>query len=69
MPDPKAYDNKDDFISACIPKVLEEGTAKDQDQAVAICNSMWDDREEKSVRGASLNSKGNRHRRRKNHGK
>jgi len=44
MPDPKKYKDKDSFIKACIPMVLDEGTAKDNDQAVAVCNSMWDDR-------------------------
>lgn len=47
MPNPKDYNNKDDFIKACIPIVLKEGTAKDNDQAVAICNSMWDKKEMK----------------------
>lgn len=42
MPTPKKNEKKKDFIARCIPIVLEEGTAKDQDQAVAICNSIWD---------------------------
>lgn len=49
MPNAKDYDDKDEFLKICIPQVLEEGTAKDQDQAVAICNSMWDEREEKQM--------------------
>jgi hypothetical protein len=47
MPSPKDYDNKEDFIKACIPIVIKEGTAKDNNQAIAICNSMWDKKEMK----------------------
>ena len=42
IPTPNKGENKQDFISRCIPIVLEDKTAKDQDQAVAICNSLWD---------------------------
>lgn len=42
MPDPSSYNSKSKFMSACVPVVLEEGTAKSQKQAVAICNSMWE---------------------------
>lgn len=41
-PDPAGFDNKDDFFKACIPTMIDEG--KDQDQAVAACNAMWDSR-------------------------
>jgi len=40
---PKDGESRDDFIGRCVPVVLEEGTAKDQDQAVAICSSMYED--------------------------
>jgi len=43
MPTPQSGESKKDYISRCIPIVLEEGTAEDQDQAAAICNSMWDE--------------------------
>lgn len=43
-PDPADYDNKDDFVKACIPLVLEEGSAEGQDHAIAMCNSMWENR-------------------------
>lgn len=43
MPDPAGYTDKDEFMEACIPKVMEEG--KDQDQAVAQCNGMWESRQ------------------------
>jgi hypothetical protein len=41
VPDPKPGESRDDFVSRCIPIVIEDGTAEDGDQAVAICNSMW----------------------------
>jgi HK97 family phage major capsid protein/HK97 family phage prohead protease len=31
-------------MGRCIPVVLDDGTAEDQDQAVAICSQMWRDR-------------------------
>ena len=49
MPDPSEYDDKDKFMEVCIPKVLEDGTAKDNDQAVAICASMWEKKSIKAV--------------------
>ena len=48
MPEPKPNETQKDFVSRCIPIVLEEGTAKDNNQAVAICNSMY---EQKMQRG------------------
>lgn len=45
MPERHAGESHDDFVSRCIPIVIEDGTAKDQDQAVAICNSMWESAE------------------------
>lgn len=44
MPDVKPGESRKDFVSRCIPIVLEDETAKDQDQAVAICSQMWRDR-------------------------
>lgn len=43
MPTPHENESRDDFISRCIPIVLEDETAQDHDQAVAICNSMWEE--------------------------
>lgn len=37
---PNQGETKDDFISRCIPLLINEG--KEQDQAVAICSSLWD---------------------------
>jgi len=36
MPKPKKGQTKSEFLDLCIPQVLEEGTAKNQKQAVAI---------------------------------
>jgi hypothetical protein len=47
MPDPKNYDSKDEFVKACVPIVIKEGTAKDGAQATAICNSMWENKDTK----------------------
>lgn len=41
MPKPKPNESRDDYVARCIPIVLDEGTAEDQEQAVAVCDSMW----------------------------
>jgi len=41
MPTPHSGETQDEYISRCIPMVLNEGTAKDGSQAAAICHSMW----------------------------
>lgn len=43
-PVPREGEERDDFIERCIPIVLEDGTAEDQEQAAAICFSMWEER-------------------------
>lgn len=48
MPRPGSGEKKSDFISRCIPTALEDGTADDQEQAAAICYSMWDESKEAS---------------------
>jgi len=42
MPTPNPGESRDDFIERCIPIVIDEGTAQDNAQAVAICNSMFE---------------------------
>lgn len=49
MPDPKKGESKKDYMKRCVPHLKGEG--KDQDQAVAVCLSMWDRRNE-GIRGA-----------------
>lgn len=46
MPTPNPGESRDDFVSRCIPIVVEEGTP--QDQAEAICFSMYEDRKSES---------------------
>jgi len=41
MPEPRAGEKEKDFVERCIPVVLDDGTAKDGEQAAAICHSMW----------------------------
>lgn len=41
MPSPRKNESQKDFVSRCIPIVMEEGTAEDNEQAAAICFSMW----------------------------
>ena len=39
MPEPNSYENEEEFMGVCVPKMIKEGKA--QDQAVAACMSMW----------------------------
>lgn len=41
-PHPKT-ETRQEFLDRCIPTVLDDGSAKDSDQAVAMCSSMWED--------------------------
>src|SRR5262245_21802159 len=59
MPTPKPSEvTKDEWMDRCIPQVIEDGTADDSDQAVAICSSMWEqatkDGDDKMNRAYSL---------------
>lgn len=43
MPKPKKYEQKEDFISRCIPIIIKEkGDDLKSGQAYAICKSVWD---------------------------
>lgn len=44
MPNPANYDNREEWMAACIPIAMEEG--RERDQAVAMCSSMWENRSE-----------------------
>lgn len=48
IPNPKPNEEKKEFIDRCIPIVIEDGTAETPEQAVAICNSMWETAKKKS---------------------
>lgn len=47
MPKPQKDETRDAFLERCIPQLVDEG--KDQDQATAICNSMWERRDTKET--------------------
>lgn len=60
MPDVSDYENEQDWMGACVPMRIEEGD--EQEQAVAVCLSMWRDREKKSVKIGARNSASDRER-------
>ena len=41
MPNPNEEESEEQFVSRCIPIVIKEGTAKDNEQAAAICHSKY----------------------------
>ncbi|MEE8489372.1 MAG: phage portal protein [Acidimicrobiia bacterium] len=41
-PDPASFGTESAFMAACVPQVISEG--KSQEQAVAQCSSMWENR-------------------------
>jgi len=43
MPQPQEDETKSEFITRCIPIVIEEGTAESTAQAYAVCNSIWEE--------------------------
>lgn len=47
MPTPGKNEKEQEFIARCVPIVLEEG--KEQKQAVAICYSLWQNRNKKKA--------------------
>jgi HK97 family phage major capsid protein/HK97 family phage prohead protease len=54
MPTPHPSDEtRDEWMSRCIPFVLDDGSADDHDQAVAMCSSMWEDATKS--KGAKMN--------------
>jgi len=64
MPKPNKDEKKKDFISRCIPIVLDEGTAENSDQAAAICYGLWDEHmktKKSELRAFDLNSSGRAH--------
>lgn len=49
MPTPGQNETQDEFISRCIPIVLDEGTAENPEQAAAVCFSLWENRGNKEM--------------------
>ena len=54
MPKPGKNESQKDFVSRCVPMVLEEGAAKDQKQAAAICYSMYRESKEMEEQAMTL---------------
>ena len=44
MPTPREGENQHEFISRCVPVVMEHGTAESYVQAVAVCHSIYRNR-------------------------
>ena len=42
MPDPNEFYDEAEWMKVCVPKMIDEGN--DQEQAVAVCTSMWADK-------------------------
>ena len=47
MPNPRTGESRQDFLDRCIPMVLDDGAADSQEQAVAMCSSMFEDSKKK----------------------
>lgn len=47
MPQPQPNETRKDFLDRCVPEVIGEG--KEPNQAVAQCNSMYDQSKMSSV--------------------
>jgi len=54
MPTPKADETEEEFVTRCIPIVIDDGTAKDGKQAAAICHSMFQEAEVKATWSAAM---------------
>ena len=48
MPVPRENEEKNDFIRRCIIATRKDGAAKNTNQAIAICNDIWDRENKKS---------------------
>ncbi len=49
MPDIRPGESASDFVDRCVPEVLGEGKITDPSQAIAICNSMYEQQTEKQL--------------------
>lgn len=47
MPTPQEGETREEWLERCIPVLVEEG--REQDEAVAICNSMWEEKDKKYI--------------------
>lgn len=53
MPTPNKGENRKDYIKRCVPYVIDEGTAANPKQAVAVCHSLWKQHRNKRTSRAS----------------
>ena len=56
MPNPKDYKSQKEFLAACIPMVIKDKSAKDNEQATAICYSMWRNRKKMMTKANALDA-------------
>jgi phage head maturation protease len=56
MPTPRPNEKRSDFVSRCIPIVLDDGTAEDNKQAAAVCYSMYKQAKEKKMSNVNLSA-------------
>jgi HK97 family phage prohead protease len=49
MPKPKTDESKDDFVKRCMADDVMNAEFEDEDQRLAVCNDLWDKREENSA--------------------
>lgn len=45
MPKPKPEESEQDFMTRCMPEVINDGTASDEEQAFAVCKSLWNNKD------------------------
>lgn len=55
IPSPNRFKDKDSFIQSCME--VEIGSGKPQDQAYAICNTTWENRNMKKSTQSIVNQK------------
>jgi hypothetical protein len=48
MPTPNSNETKQQFVSRCIEYMMKEG-GREQKQCIAICYSIWDNKDKKNV--------------------
>lgn len=46
MPKPHSGESKDDFMKRCMEQLVDE-EGHERDQAYAICNSLWEEHDNK----------------------
>jgi hypothetical protein len=58
MPIPNENESQTEFISRCIPVVLEEGTVSSTEQATAVCYNLWrENKGDKQMENETLQKK------------